>query len=160
MGIFLKPELLRLNQMVAAHFVSLHQPPEEEALTAALQYAENNGLTDTTARLFGRNIYLTDQPEPHGYEYYVAADKIEPSGVEVGEVSGGLYAVVEVKNLFNLSEGWKNLLEWVEANGYQAIGVKRGSHGWVNSAYEELLEWQQQKPPTEWRFRLWVQLHE
>jgi hypothetical protein len=147
--------------MVAAYFVSLNQPPEEEALTAALKYAENNGLTEATARLFGRNIYLTDQPEPHGYEYYVAADKIEPNGADgVGEVSGGLYAVVEVKNLFNLLEGWKNLLEWVEANGYRTVGVKRGPNGWVNSAYEELLEWQLPKPPTEWRFRLWVQLQE
>ena len=40
------------------------------------------------------------------------------------------------------------------------VGVVKGPHGWVNSAYEELLDWQQQKPPTEWLFRLWVQLRE
>lgn len=157
----MKPELVKLEPVVAANVFSLNQPPEEEALTAALQYAENNGLTESTARLFGRNIYLTDQTEPHGYEYYINVDRIEKSGkVGVGEVSGGLYAVLEVKSLFSLAEGWKNLLEWVEANGYHSVGVKKGPHGWVNSAYEELLDWQQQKPPEEWRFRLWVQLLE
>jgi effector-binding domain-containing protein len=155
------PALSRLECMVAAHVYSLNQPPEEEALDAALRYAKNNGLTEKTSRLFGRNIYLADQPEPHGYEYYVTAEKIEPSNtVEVGEVPGGFYAVLDVKNLFNIPESWKTLIEWVEANGYRAIGVKRGPQGWVNSAYEELLDWQQQKPPEEWRFRLWMQLQE
>jgi hypothetical protein len=159
-GIGMVPELSRLNSMVAVHFYSLNQPPEEEALTAALQYANTKGLTEQTSRLFGRNIYLTDKPEPHGYEYLLTADKIQPA-VEIEDVvSGGLYAVSEVKNLFTLTEGWNALLKWVETNGYKPVGVKKGLHGWVNSAYEELLDWQQQKPPTEWRFRLWVQLKE
>jgi hypothetical protein len=153
------PELSRLNSMAAAHVYSLNQPPEEEALNAALMYAKKSGLTEKTSRLFGRNIYLTDKPEPHGYEYYLTAEKTEP-GIEVGEVSGGLYAVLDVKNLFKITEAWRTLIEWVEANGYPAVGVKRGPHGWVNSAYEELLDWQQQKPPEEWRFRLWMQLQE
>lgn len=155
------PELSKLNSMLAAHVYSLNQPPEEEALTAALQYAKNNGLTEQTSRLFGRNIYLTDKPEPHGYEYLLTGDKINPT-VEVGMdvVLGGLYAVLEVENLFALTEGWKSLTDWVETSGYKAVGVVKGPHGWVNSAYEELLDWSQQKPPTEWRFNLWVQLKE
>lgn len=160
-GISMVPELSRLNSMIAAHVYSLNQPPEEEALTAALQYAKNNGLKEQTSRLFGRNIYLTDKPEPHGYEYLLTADKTKPvieSDMDV--VSGGLYAVIEIKNLFALTEGWKTLLEWVETNEYKTVGVKKVPHGWVNSAYEELLDWQQQKPPTEWRFRLWIQLKE
>jgi hypothetical protein len=150
-------ELSKLNSMVAAHLYSLNQPPEEEALNAALQYANNNGLTDKTARLFGRNIYLTDKPEPHGYEYFLTEDNPKSA---VGEVVGGLYAVIEVENLFTLTEGWRALAEWVESNGYKPVGIKTDPHGWVNSAYEELLDWQQLKPPTEWRFRLWLQLQE
>ena len=151
------PELSKLNSMVAAHFYSLNQPPEEEALNAALQYANKNGLTDKTARLFGRNIYLTDKPEPHGYEYFLTEDKPKSA---VGEVIGGLYAFIEFENLFTLTESWKALAEWVESNGYKPVGIKKDSHGWVNSAYEELLDWQQPKPPTEWRFQLWLQLQE
>lgn len=157
----MEPKILRLNTMAAAHFYSLNQPPEEEALTAALQYAKNSGLSEQSSRLFGRNIYLTDQPEPHGYEYYLTVDKTKPIGdAAVDEVASGLYAVLEVKNLFSLTEGWQTLLGWVKANGHKQVGVKKGPHGWINSAYEELLDWQQQKPPEEWRFRLWVQLKE
>lgn len=157
----MEPELRRQQSMAAAHFYSLSSQPEEEALTSALQYAKNNGLTEKTSRLLGRNIYLTDKPEPHGYEYYLAADRTRLIGnASLGEVSGGLYAVVEVKGILSLPEGWKNLLEWAAANGYRAVGVKMGPHGWVNSAYEELLDWTQQKPPEEWHFRLWIQLCE
>jgi hypothetical protein len=155
------PELSRLNNMIAAHVYSLNQPPEEEALAAALQYAKNHSLTEQTTRLFGRNIYLTDKPEPHGYEYLLTAERIDTTTeVDVDVVSGGYFAVLEVMNLFNLTEGWKSLLEWVEANGYKTVGLKKGPHGWINSAYEELLDWQQQKSPTEWRFKLWIQLKE
>jgi hypothetical protein len=155
------PELSKLNSMVAAHVYSLNQPPEEEALTAALQYAKNNGLTEQTSRLFGRNIYLTDKPEPHGYEYLLTAERIDPTAeVDIDVLSGGIYAILEITSLFNLTEGWKTLMEWVEAQGYKTVGVKKGPHGWINSTYEELLDWQQQKPPEQWRFRLWVQLQE
>ena len=146
--------------MQAAHVYSLSQPPEEEALTKILEYAKTSGLTQEKSRLFGRNIYPTDQPEPHGYEYYLTSDSniITKGEVATGEVPGGLYAVLEIKNLLSIGEGWQKLFSWVEANGHQPVGVFKGKHGWVNSAYEELLDWQQQKPPTEWRFRLWVQL--
>jgi hypothetical protein len=155
------PELVILKPMAAIHFFSLNQPPEEEALTAALQYADKYGLTEQTSRLFGRNIYLTNQPEPHGYEYYLTIDKTSSDKkVESDLIAGGLYAVLEIKNLFSITEGWKTLNEWIQSNGHKTVGVKRGPHGWVNNAYEELLDWQQQKPPEQWRFRLWMQLQE
>ena len=148
--------------MPAAHVFSLSESPEEEALTRILEYAKTVRLSPAKSRLFGRNIYPTDQPEPHGYEYYLTCeDQIKlNSEVGFGAVNGGLYAVLEIKNLFNLTEGWKTLFSWVETNRHIPVGVVKGPHGWVNSAYEEMLEWKQQKPPTEWLFRLWVQLRE
>jgi len=146
--------------MQAAYVYSLSQPPEEEALKKIVEYAKTSGLTQETSRLFGRNIYLTDQPEPHGYEYYLTLNGNLKADREVatGEVPGGLYAVLEIKNLFSIGEGWQKLFSWVKSNGHQPVGVSRGKYGWVNSAFEELLDWQQQKPPNEWRFQLWVQL--
>ena len=157
-----KPQLTNLNPMPAAHVFSLSQSPEEEALTKILEYAKSIRLSSAKSHLFGRNIYPTDQPEPHGYEYYLTGeDKIKLNGeIGFGAVKGGLYAILEIKNLFNIAEGWKTLFSWVEANGHAPVGVVKGPHGWVNSAYEELLDWQQPKPPTEWLFRLWVQLRE
>ena len=151
------PQLIHLPAMKAAKGYSLSQTPEEDALKKITACAATNGLA---GRLFGRNIYPTNQPEPHGYEYYLTVeDNIEPSGeVTAGEVPGGLYAVLEIKNLFTIGEGWQKLFSWVQANGYEAAGVVKVEHGWVNSAFEELVDWQHQKPLAEWVLRLWVQL--
>ena len=109
-GISMVPELSSLNSMVAAHVYSLNQPPEEEALKAVLQYAKNNGLTEKTSRLFGRNIYLTDKPEPHGYEYFLTGDNLTRA---VGEVIGGIVRGIEVREPLQLKRG----LEESERNG-------------------------------------------
>ena len=153
------PQLIHLPAMKAAKAYSLSQTPEEDALKKITAYAAANGLA---GRLFGRNIYPTSQPEPHGYEYCLTFEgNIEPSGeVTVAEVQGGLYAVLEIKNLFTIGEGWQKLLSWVQANGYETVGVVKGEHGWVNSAYEELVDWQHQKPPEEWVLHLYVQLRQ
>lgn len=156
-------KLQRLNAMPAAYVHVLSQSPEEDALRTILEYTKINGLTQKTGvRLFGRNTYPTDKPEPHGYEYYLTIDKsAKPMGqVSFKELPGGLYAALSVKNLFKIAEGWANLFSWVESSGHEPVGVTKGGHGWVNSAFEELVSWQQEQPPTEWVFNLFVQLRE
>ena len=73
-------ELLRLKPMKAAYVYSLSQNPEEDALNRIADYAKTNGLTPNRPRLFGRNIYPTDQPEPHGYEYYLTVEDYVKAG--------------------------------------------------------------------------------
>jgi effector-binding domain-containing protein len=146
--------------MSAAYVHSMNANPEEEALKNIFAYAENNGLTNARNRLFGRNTYPTDKPEPHGYEYFLIQDgPISEGEIDVArEVPGGLYAVAEIKNLYNLVEGWQKLFSWIETSGYEPVGVVKGEHGWVNSAFEELVNWWENKEPAEWVFQLWVQL--
>ncbi len=153
-------KLERLNSMTAACTHAIGAAPEEDALKKILQFAQINDLVKADVRLFGRNTYPTDAPEPHGYEYYLTVNaNIQPSNeVAIKQVPGGLYAVYTVKNLFNLVEGWKQLFAWIESSGYEPVGVSKGEHGWVNNAFEELVNWQSEKPPTEWVFNLWVQL--
>ncbi len=155
-----KPELLQLDPMKAAYVYSLSANPEEDALNKIAAYAQTAGLTNGSSRLFGRNVYPTDNPEPHGYEYYLTTETPVDATEEIqfATVPGGLYAVSEVKDLQNLVVGWQKLFAWIEASGHQPVGVAKGAYGWVNSAFEELLDWQQQKPPSEWVFRLMVQL--
>jgi effector-binding domain-containing protein len=154
-----EPQLIHLSPMKAAKVYSLSQTPEEDALKKIRAYTVANGLA---GRLFGRNIYPTSQPEPHGYEYYLTVEgNFKANGeATAGEVPGGLYAVLEIKNLFTIGEGWQKLFGWVEANGYEAAGVVKGEYGWVNCALEELVDWQMQKPPEEWVFQLMVLLKE
>jgi effector-binding domain-containing protein len=153
----------RLKPMRAAHVLSQSSAPEEDAQRKILEYAKLNGLMyKPDARLFGRNFYPTDKPEPHGYEYYLTIeDEAKPSvEITVKSVPEGLYAVVRVKSVFEIPQGWKNLFSMVEASGYKQVGVSKEEYGWVNAGFEEHVNWQQEKPPTEWIFNLWVKLKE
>jgi len=153
---------LQLKPLKAAYVYSLSATPEEDALNRIIEYAKVNNLPNKGSRLFGRNIYPTNKPEPHGYEYYLTVEgTIKTEGeVVTNEVPGGAYAVLEVKNICNLTEGWQKLFSRVETNRHQPVGVAKGEHGWANSAFEELVDWLQEKPPSNWVFRLWVQLKE
>lgn len=153
----------RLKPMRAAHVQSQSSTPEEDAQRKILEYAKLNGLMNKPdARLFGRNFYPTDKPEPHGYEYYLTIeDEVKPSGeVEIKSIPEGLYAVLRVKGVFEISQGWKALIAMVEASGYKQVGVLKEEYGWVNAGFEELVNWQQEKTPSEWVFNLWLQLKE
>jgi DNA gyrase inhibitor GyrI len=127
------------------------------------EWARSNGLMKESggARLFGRNTYPTDKPEPHGYEFYLTiGPDLEPEGdIEATEIPGGLYAVLRFKNLNRIGEAWEELWKWIKESRYEHVGWKKGEHGWVNG-YEEHLNWYEGKPPTEWIFDLWVQLKE
>ncbi len=153
----------RLKSLRAANVQSQSGNPEEDALQQILEYAKQSGLMDNpNARLFGRNFYPTDQPEPHGYEFYLTVNgDIKPSGeVALRIIPEGLYATIRVKGVFEIPQGWKALFAMVESSGYKQVGVSKQSYGWVNAGFEELINWQQQVPPTEWVFNLWLQLKE
>ncbi len=155
-------KLERLKPMLAAYTHAQSSTPEEDAQKRIFKYAETNGLLQKGARLFGRNTYPTDKPEPHGYEYFLTLEKaIEGTDeVAIKEFPGGLYAVLRIKSLFNIAEGWKTLFERVQKSGYEPVGLLKDEHGWINAAFEEHLNWQDTKPPSEWVFDLLVQLKE
>lgn len=153
----------RFNLMHAGYLQSQSNNPEEDALNKILEYAKLSGLkNDCNSRLFGRNFYPTDQPEPHGYEYYLTTNNEIKSTDEVTikTIPAGLYAVNRVKGVFEIPRGWKALLGMVESSGYKQIGVSKQENGWVNAGFEEFVNWQLENPPNEWIFNLWVQLKE
>ena len=55
--------------MHAAYTHSSSNTPEEDAKKRIIEWARSKGLMKKKidARLFGRNTYPTDKPEPHGY---------------------------------------------------------------------------------------------
>jgi hypothetical protein len=142
---------------------ALSDTPEEDAKEKIVEYAKAKGLTskNSVCRLFGRNTYPTNDPEPHGYELQLTTDgTLEPEeGLEASQMPGGLYAVLRSKNLFNIAEAWAKLLKWVENSKHEQIGWTKTSHGWAGG-FEEHLNWKEEKPPTEWVFKLWIKLKE
>lgn len=155
--------LERLETTRAAHAHVLSGAPEEDAGKKIREWARRKGLHDEGlgARLFGRNTYPTEKPEPHGYEYFltVGPDEKPEGDIDIKELPGGLYAVLRFKNLGRIGEAWGKLWKWIEESEYEHVGVRKSEHGWVNG-YEEHLNWRENKPQSEWIFDLWVQLRE
>lgn len=149
--------------MRAANVQSQAVNPEEDAFNKILDFAKNNGLTSNpVVGLFGRNFYPTNQPEPHGYEYYLTVEgDVKPSSeVVIRNIPEGLYATLRVKGVFEIPKGWNALFSMVESAGYKQVGVLRRVYGWVNAGFEEVVNWQQQASPDEWLINLWLQLKE
>jgi len=155
--------LERLQTMRAAYVHVLSASPEEDAQRKILEWAKSKSLLDLHGlRLFGRNTYPTENPEPHGYEYYLTiGEEVETGqdGIETRELPGGLYAVLRFTDLTHIRDAWKKLWLWIEQSDYAHAGLTKGEHGWVDG-FEEHVNWHEMKPPTEWVFDLWVQLKE
>ena len=155
--------LERLMTMRSICAYVLSDTPEEDAKEKIMSFAQSNSLIgkNSVSRLFGRNTYPTGDTEPHGYEFYLTDETdFEPEGdLEESEIPSGLYAVLRFKNLYQIGEAWLKLWSWIEESSCEHVGWKKGDHGWVGG-FEEHLNWNEEKPQTEWIFSLWVKLKE
>lgn len=154
--------LERLETMRTAYTHVFSGTPEEDAWKKMEAWAKPKGLLEEGAgtRVFGRNTYPTDNPEPHGYEFFLTVGPdIEPEGdIEIRKIPGGLYAVLRFKNLDNIGKAWEHLWKWIKESEYDHVGWQKGEQGWVNGFEEHLNPLE--KSPKEWVFDLWVQLKE
>lgn len=152
----------RLHPMRAAYVYSFSINSEEDAAKRIMEWASIKGLIEKSdVRLFGRTIHPVDKSHSHGYECFLTVGNHikECNGVETRELPSGLYAVLRFKDPRNIDFAWTKLWNWIEENGYEYVGWQKGEHGWVNGL-EEHVSWQDQKPPTEWIFDLWVAIKE
>jgi DNA gyrase inhibitor GyrI len=139
-----KVKLKRLDAMRAVFFHSLSNTPEEDAWNKAESWAREKGILKSSSilRIFGRNIYPTENPEPYGYGIYI----IIPSDTEVGgevpvrSIPRGLYAVVKCNGLEEMSLKWPELWKWVENSEYHYIDETKGEYGY-ELGFEEYLNW-------------------
>ena len=162
----IKVRLKRLDVMRAVFFHSLSNTPEEDAWNRAESWAKEKGLlqVDSSIRIFGRNIYPTENPEPHGYGIYIALlpnTKIE-NDLSVRSIPGGLYAVVYCDGLEEMGIKWPELWKWVENSEYQYIGETKGEYGF-ELGFEEYLNWHStlvEKSESKMIFDLMLQLRE
>ena len=153
----------RLGPLRAARAHILSETPEEDVWKRIKAWAKPKGLLEegVGTRIFGRNTYPTDNPEPHGYELFITVGPdIEPEDdIKIMEIPGGLYAALRFKNLNKIREAWDYLWNWINESRYEHIGWKKLENGWVNGL-EEHLNWYENKPPDQWTLDLWVQLKE
>jgi DNA gyrase inhibitor GyrI len=151
-----------LQPVRSAYIHSYGINSSEDAAKKIMEWASMNGLFGKSdVRLFGRYTYPIDKAHPHGYECFltVGNHKDQCKGVDTRELPAGTYAVLRFRDPRNIDFAWKKLWDWIEENGYEYLGWKKGEHGWVNG-FEEHVSWQNQRPPTEWLFDLWVAIKE
>jgi len=130
--------------MRAAFFYDLSDSPEENAWKKAEKWAKSKGLIekDSTIRIFGRNIYPTENPEPHGYGFFVTItpDIEVDKDIRIRLIPGGLYAVARCEGLEQMGSVWDKLWKSFEEGKYKYIGETRGENGF-ELGFEEHLNW-------------------
>ena len=107
----MKVRIERLEKMYAVYTHVLSDTPEKDARRQIMELSKRKELLKKDCRLFGRNTYPTDKPEPHGYEYFLTIDpKVErESDIQIKEIPGGLYAVFRFQNLNKIRDAWQQL---------------------------------------------------
>jgi effector-binding domain-containing protein len=160
----LKEMDVRIERLTAMRAVYAYAPrgkPEDFAVKKVVDWAKKKSLLGKgDVRFFARNTYANDKIEEPGYECFLTIEGENTfKDIETNEIPGGLYAVLRFKDLRNISFAWKKLWSWIEDNGYQPAGWLKTPHGWVGG-FEERINWQDNAPPTQGVFDLWVPLEE
>jgi len=162
----IKARLKRLDAMRAVIFHSFSNTPDVDAWSKAEAWAKDKGIlnSDSNIRIFGRNIYPTENPEPHGYGIYITIPpntKVE-SEIPVRSIPGGLYVVTKCNGPEEMSIMWPGLWKWVENSEYQYIGETKGEYGF-ELGFEEYKNWYAalvDKSESKMLFDLLLQLRE
>jgi DNA gyrase inhibitor GyrI len=142
---------------VYAHAFS--ETPEDDASKILHAWAKKHGLPnkDHKTRMFGRNTYPTDQPEPHGYKLFMRVKNPikETNDVKNGEILGGYYAILRSTTISQMSESWPALWKWLEESEYLHTGWTKGEHGY-ETGYEENTNLYDDIPIEECKFNLMI----
>ncbi len=129
-----KVEIVTLPGMRVASAWGFGGSPEEMAWKKLDDWARPLGLLDAEgARVFGFNNPSPTPGSPnYGYEFLLTVGpEVEPGeGVRVGDLRGGLYAVmpavVETDPGTDIPAAWRQLDKWVAEHGY-----RMGHHQWL-----------------------------
>ncbi|MFX1558410.1 MAG: effector binding domain-containing protein [Promethearchaeota archaeon] len=139
-----KVRLERLKSMRAVYFYAFSETPEEDSWKKLESWATNSGLfkKSSKSRIFGRNIYPTENPEPHGYGYFLTITpetKIEKE-ISIHIIPGGLYAVTKCEGFEEIGKNWETLWKWVNKSKHKYIGETKSELGF-ELGFEEHLNW-------------------
>lgn len=118
-----KVEIIQLAPMRVICAKGFGESPEMQSQEKLLTWAKSKGLLESVPlpRFFGFN-----NPDPHpgspnyGYEFWMSVpESVQPEGdLEIKKFEGGLYAVAEVKNVWEIPETWQAFMRWQEGSRY------------------------------------------
>ena len=130
MGLQKLDELVKIVRLPNLRVISFHAlnsiTPEDEAWNMVETYAKSRGLFDLPHL---HQIYGFNNPNPtknnktYGYEFWLTIPEdydVEP-GLTIKTHPGGLYGVLSVRGVQNISESWHKLLEIIRQSPYKEI---------------------------------------
>ncbi len=158
--------IIKLEPKEAVRNYAYSQNSEEDAWNPIVIWAREEGLfhENSGCRFFGRNVYPTKDPNPHGYEIFLTIPgnlSHSPKGeLELAEFPGGKFAMLRITGIEQIQSGWQSLSDWVQASNYAQASIGKISDGWV-LGFEERVDWyNEDNPYTEWVFNLMLPLKE
>ncbi len=141
----------RLEPLRVATISITNESPEEDAINALLGWAGPRGLLNGDYRFFG---YDNCEPHPnHTYTAWLIVDEVIEGSrhVRIEDFPGGLFVTTEIQGVELISPAWKELQHWVERNEY-TFGDLPGLEEYLNVDFD--------KPPSTWRFKLYLPIRE
>ncbi len=138
-------QIEKIEALRAATIAITGQSPEQKAIKAMLDWARPKGLLNQPFRFFG---YDNCKPHPHHtYTTWLTVERhVQPSGiVGITEFPGGVFAVMEVRGVEQISTSWEQLAQWCKDSEYEFVD---------HPGLEEYLDVLDDHPLSEWRFKL------
>ena len=130
MGLQKLEELVKIVNLPPLRVLSFHatesETPEDDAWKMLEAYAKQKGLFDLPHL---HQIYGFNNPNPskdrktYGYEFWLTIPddyEVEP-GMVIKTHSGGLYGVLSVRGVQNITQAWHNLVDIIEKSSYKVL---------------------------------------
>lgn len=136
-----KQGVVRVVELFPTKVISFHvtdsDDPEEEVYKAVSAYAKPRGLWNDPLhhQIFGFDNPVRRHPEDrHGREVWITIpdDYEDTNDVSTKKFSGGLYAMVRIKNLDHMDEGWKVLIDWAKSSERFEMGNHQHLEGHID----------------------------
>lgn len=143
-------QIVELEPMRVACSHAIGTSPEALAFEKMLNWAKARQIL-SGARLFGFNNPSPEAGKPeYGYEVWMTIDdSVEASeDISIRNFEGGLYAVTDVTGVENITNRWRELVNWQKSSTYQ-----RGQHQWLEEHIGNL-----DVPPEELHLKLCLPL--
>jgi len=119
----LEVKIVELEPMRVASFRAISESPEHEAAIMLASWVQGKRIMDdleTHPRFGFNNPSPTKGNKEYGYEFWIkVGDDFEEEGTVIKDIPGGRYAVTLSESLSIIGERWKQLVQWVNENGYE-----------------------------------------
>lgn len=108
--------------------IKSHQKLDEWIRKSGISIDPSNylifGFNNPLPKFNKRGEQVASKESPYGYEIWITIpEDFKAKGI-LKNVEGGLYAVVSVKGVNNIGNGWQALLDWISNNDKYSLHPK------------------------------------